>query len=636
MNLSDIQSKIVSSPIGGAIQVLASAGSGKTRVLTERVRYILGNTKKDKVIALTFTNKAAEEMQNRLGDSESTIDRSWISTVHSIAQRIVEQYGNTIGLPSDLQIYDRDKDRMEIFLQSLRDDGVDIDEYLNVKDSKVQRGREKILSDYLSNFSVIKRELLSEAETALKFPKVARLWSIYQDYQAALINSGGIDFDDIIVYARRILVDNQWVGDVYRTSYKHLCVDEAQDLNRIQYEFIKAFCDTKISSLFMVGDPDQMIYGFNGSSSSFFCEDFVTEFSPAQFRLKENYRSTKAVVWAANRLKPGSQSESIMALEGGLKIEEHDDEKNEAQWIVSNIQSLLQLKEHPEIEGEISLEHMVVIARNRFVFSALEEEMTLNNLPFLIRRSELSAEASSIFGKILDYGLRVKLNSKDWVDGKKLCALLKTPAPEQWDDQAILTKLSAQASQSSIFLPNLQADLLTRINELDLESPNIRKFTRDSISQLEGIVTQFNNDADELEIANSIEEFQLFQKDWTRFRAKGLGDSLQSFRNAKALGKLAIEASTTGLTLSTVHTMKGLEKDIVFLMGMCEGVFPDYRATTNEKLEEERNSAFVAVTRAKRWLYLSYPKQRVMPWGATRFQTKSRFLDEIGSGLSNS
>ena len=120
-----------------------------------------------------------------------------------------------------------------------------------------------------------------------------------------------------------------------------------------------------------------------------------------------------------------------------------------------------------------------------------------------------------------------------------------------------------------------------------------------------------------------------FRRGWTRFKKKGLGDSLQAFRNAMALGQLSEDSIGNGLTLSTVHTMKGLEKDIVFIIGMCEGVFPDYRAKTKDEINEERNSAFVAVTRAKRWLYISYPQRRTMPWGDVRRQSQSRFIREI-------
>ncbi|WP_140167953.1 UvrD-helicase domain-containing protein, partial [Vibrio parahaemolyticus] len=134
-----------------------------------------------------------------------------------------------------------------------------------------------------------------------------KVWKYYEDYQRALLNSNGIDFDDILLYSHKILLTQDWVGKVYRAKYKHICVDEAQDLNRAQYEFIKVFCGSQIKSVLMVGDPNQMIYGFNGSSSKYLTKSFVEDFSPLQMELNQNYRSTKAVIDVANRLKPGSQ-----------------------------------------------------------------------------------------------------------------------------------------------------------------------------------------------------------------------------------------------------------------------------------------------------------------------------------------
>lgn len=632
MSLSDAQEAIVKTSVAQAIQVLASAGSGKTRVLTERVRYILNNTKKDGVIALTFTNKAAEEMQNRLSDSDDADDRIWVATIHSVAQRILEQYGHTIGLPSELHIYERDKDRMEVFLQSLRDDGVDIDDYLCIDDTKEKRTRERNLQRYMDGFSLIKRELLSENDVTQRYSDSPSLWKVYQDYQNALLNSGGIDYDDILVYAHRLLLTHDWIANIYRAKYKHICVDEAQDLNKVQYEFIRALCGDVIKSVMMVGDPNQMIYGFNGSSEDYLCQQFVQDFCPELCELKENYRSTKEVIRVANKLKPDSQHEHEFALKGLVEIAALSDEGTEAEWIIEKINRILVLKKHNDIEGEITLSSMVVIARNRFVFSILEKALGEHNIPYSLRKGERRAEPTSLFGKVLDYAIRVKLNPKDWVDGKKLCALLNIAPPPAWNNPDILKKWSEQAAISKVVFPDLQAKLLVAVNELDVSEPNIRKLTQDFEKELKALAAEMDSTKHEkhkLELERSIKELKDFKSSWTRFKQKGLGDSLQAFRNALALGQLWEDTVLEGLTLSTVHTMKGLEKDIVFIMGMCEGVFPDYRANSFNEISEERNNAFVAVTRAKRWLYITYPQQRMMPWGDVKFQRQSRFITEI-------
>ncbi len=252
INISEAQLSVIKAEIGQPIQVLASAGAGKTRVLTERIRHILQNTKKDGIIALTFTNKAAEEMQVRLDDIDGVDNRCWISTIHGIAQRVLEQYGNTIGLPTELHIYERDQDRKAVFLQSLTDSGIDPDTFF---DSKDEKDRNRKIQRYMDQFSAVKRDLLTEEEIKEAYTDEDNLWQLLQGYQEALLAGGGIDFDDILVYAHRILLEQPWCGDIYRAKYKHLCVDEAQDLNRAQYELIKVLCGEQIKSVMMVGEP---------------------------------------------------------------------------------------------------------------------------------------------------------------------------------------------------------------------------------------------------------------------------------------------------------------------------------------------------------------------------------------------
>lgn len=627
MNLSSSQSQIIQAPLGQAIQVLASAGSGKTRVLTERVRHIVLSTKKDRVIALTFTNKAAEEMLQRLSDLEDVEDRCWISTIHSVAQRVISQYGHTIGLPADLQIFERDQDRKAIFLQSLRESGVEIDSFLEVDDVNLKKNRSQIIQNYMDRFSIIKRELLTEDEIKSRYTEDG-FWVTYNAYQQALIESGGIDFDDILVYAHRILMEQPWCADIYRAKFKNICVDEAQDLNRAQYEFIKALCGEQIKSVFMVGDPNQMIYGFNGSSHKFLCDFFIKDFSPTCYKLTENYRSSQAVVELANKLKPGTQVVTDFALKGDQKIAPLEDEGLEAEWICQGIKNILALGQHPEIEGPITLNNIVIIARNRFVFLTLEEKLKANSIPYSLKKGERGTEPNSTFGKVLDLGLRLKLNPKDWVDGKKLCSALKVAPPTAWGDEGILLELSNKARTAEIPFPNLQANLLTAIYQLKSEDPNIPKLHIAFHKSLIELGKQDTPERDE-EVEISLLELEELRESWTLFKRKGLGDSLLTFRNAMALGQLSGEYDPKGLTLSTVHTMKGLEKDIVFLMGMCEGVFPDYRAKLPHEIDEERNSAFVAVTRSRRWIYITYPKRRKMPWGDVKTQQASRFIIQM-------
>ena len=210
--------------------------------------------------------------------------------------------------------------------------------------------------------------------------------------------------------------------------------------------------------------------------------------------------------------------------------------------------------------------------------------------------------------------------------GEKLCSLLGVAGCSEWGDPHLLVRL-AEAVAQDVPLRDVQVELLEWIAELDLDAPAMVKF----FEHFEAVLSDAGKsspDADG-EIERSIRELQDLRDCWMTFRKRGLGESLLAFRNAMALGQVAAGQSLVGVTLSTVHTMKGLERDIVFLAGMCDGVFPDYRANTQKALNEERNNAFVAVTRARRWLFVSYPKRRMMPWGDVKVQHASRFLTEM-------
>ena len=640
LNLSASQKKIVQQDVGSSIQVLASAGTGKTRVLTERVRYILENTKKEGVIALTFTNKAAQEMQIRLKNSDKAVSHCWIATIHSVAQRIVEQYSYTIGIPSELNIYDREQDRDTIFLQALSHNSISLDSLqLNNSDFK-NKNNKRTIKTYMDLFSKIKRELLIKDEIKKQYGD--DFLSVFQSYQEELKNSGGIDFDDILVYAHRILIEQPRCAEIYGTKYKYICVDEAQDLNKAQYELIKALYSGGMKSVMMVGDPNQMIYGFNGSSKKYLYTCFINDFSPAKFQLKENYRSSKAVVRLANRLKPGSQKESDFALEGRYKIYNFETEEMEAKWVCEKIKKILNKKNHfnntSDIEGPVSLNNIVVIARNRFVFQELEKILKNNKMNYSFKKSKPLWEPISRFGKVLDLSIRLKINPQDWISAKKLWELLNINISDKSDNRPILKSVLDHLSGSDILSSNLYKTTLETVQVVNIEDPNMPKLFKKITDALNELV-KHNNYPEELEITEkelelSMQDLTELQKHWTLFRRTKAEKSLWAFKNSMALGELFATDSATNrplLTLSTVHTMKGLEKDIVFLIGMCEGVFPDYRAQSPREIEEEKNNAFVAVTRARRWIYITYPKNRKMPWGDIKAQQTSQFVTAMKS-----
>ena len=317
------------------------------------------------------------------------------------------------------------------------------------------------------------------------------------------------------------------------------------------------------------------------------------------------------------------------SVRGHLSSYSFPSEEEEAKWILSRIQHFIELGRHQEIEGPISVKNMVVIARNRFVFSKLECTLREQGIEYNLKVGEREGSPVSRFGKVLDFAIRVKLNPNDWVDGKKLCELICILAPSDWGSDDLLSRFRTDLIEADGSANNLIGDLLCEIENMDVENPNIVKFERHFEMILRDMAVAEPDERKRLEIDRSLVELQEFSERWTRIRKLSLGTALSAFRTATALGKLNPDVSEAGLTLSTVHTMKGLEKDIAFLMGFCEGTFPDYRANTEVKIKEERNTAFAAVTRARRWLFVSYPQARMMPWGSSRSQEPSRFISEM-------
>ena len=613
MELSETQSAIIYAPPEGHLKVTASAGAGKTRVLTERAKRLLETNKRGHVLALTFTHKAADEMKGRL-DEAGYLDRCWVSTTHSFAQHIIDSYGHTIGMLSEMQIYERYEDQKEIFIQGLRDEGVGIDEYLQTQ----KKDANKKLGQYLRIFASIKRHGIEEEtgliDIDLEGLESDRLWRFYEKYNSTLQDYGGMDYDDLLLKAIEVLETHEWVLDLYRTKYKFVCVDEAQDLNALQYRFISTLCKEKVKSLLMVGDSDQMIYGFSGASAGFLETSFVQDFSPEVFSLRENYRSSKAVITISNALKPKSQY-GMYPIKGEAKLVGCSNEVLEGEWVTQQVKTLLE-DGHPDVEDTITLDRMVVIGRNQFVFGAIEKALGNSNITSFKKRGVSKELPTTQAGKLLYYGLELRLNPKNRIAQSALESTLSL------DSQSIGGGLPA-------LLPKIQDELsksiLNGILLLDEDEPKIRIFCNKVIKDIK----ERPNVEEEDNILAGYEAEQ-WKQDWLLFKQKGLGSTLKGFRNALMGGQLET-SDENGLMLSTVHTMKGLERDVVFLVGMVEGVFPDYRADNDEKQEEELNNAFVAVTRSKRLLYLTCPFVRKMPWGNTKTQIHSRYLDLIAN-----
>jgi DNA helicase-2/ATP-dependent DNA helicase PcrA len=618
MNLSPAQDAIVHAP-RGPLLVTATAGSGKTRVLTERIRFLLQENPKEEILALTFTNKAADEMQKRLNDIDQLEQRTFIGTLHSFAQDILQRHGHHIGVAAKLHIFEREEDKLRL-LDEIVDTSASMvctpsAEYLG---QPLDRDRRRQLYDWLNVISRIKRNLWTEEDIIENSAEGELASYIYRSYQESLIQHGAIDFDDLLVLAYRLISEKPRIAKLIAQVYPHVCVDEAQDLNKAQYEFLKTLCKDRILSIMMVGDPNQSIYGFNDASADYMLVNFIQDFNPKEHHLIDNYRSSSWVLALANRIKPASMVNMQAATNGGGAFYTASSSEDEANWICDHIQEWLQTGKHQDIEGVIQLNNIVVLARNRYVFIPLHEELEKRQIPHYLKTTPVPADPVSEIGKVFDWAMRVRINPQDRLHERQLRLKIgATDSSKTWEHCK---------TEWEKIIETIQNGLTTVI---DSNQPSMKS----CVSPLRDILTQGKVEFSDMEKANALHDLADFEEHWQRYISQlptGAPSSLVGFRAALAMGKTQLDQQETGVALSTVHTMKGLEYDIVFLMGLGQGTFPDYRAIDKPKaMVEEDNNVFVAITRAKRFLYISYPKYKTMPWGGTKYQDASVYWDML-------
>lgn len=609
--LSPNQTRIVEHE-EGALLVVAGPGSGKTRVLTERVRRLLKTVPGHfRVLALTFTNKAANEMRERLSDLGEERQRAFIGTMHSFCLEMLTERGKPVGVEGLPHVFEQHKDRKEILLEAARQDPLLAEELGNIDDAKA---RNKRLDDWLQGIARIKAHPVT-----CEWPEDDLDRRVLEAYDAGLRACGAYDFDDLLLLAYRLLSGYPKIADFYRRLYKFVCLDEAQDLNEAQYAVLTALCGDSFRNVMMVGDPKQSIYGFNTSSPDFMWQ-FRDEFDAGEIELTENFRSSQAVVKVARSLEPNYLVEAQLPVRGQASVLVGDNEEDEAQRIVAEIERLV-AEGHEDIEGGVTQSDCAILGRTRFALMAVETELKSKGVPYYKR---LTANHENESDEIEDFllALRVLANAKDRLHLVALAKRWQTVEPIPGTETEALPIIEGMSSASSVPRAKAVAAALravaSRTQRLDL-MPGL-----DSLRSYADTLPEEGRRA-------IYEDVAVFTQEWDQYlRSDGSSRTIGGFMSSKALGATQ-QASREGVALLTVHSSKGLEFDVVFVAGMAEGVFPDYRALnkTKEMAEEARN-AFVAVTRSKRLLYLTYPRVRMMPWGDSRRQQPSRYLTSAG------
>ena len=607
MNLSPNQQEIVDFK-EGALLVEAGPGSGKTRVLIERIKKLLTSQRRGRILALTFSNLAADEMKQRLSEDAAIvdqIDRVNVGTIHSFCLDLVQTRGNLIGLSSDLVIFENDEDRRSV-LKSAYFDNPQLKHFLeNYSDKK------SIMQRSLQLISENKRQFISPEECCVQDPFPL----VYSEYNQKLLEQNALDFDDILFYAYRILAENPSVVRLYNSLYKYICVDEAQDLNFAQYQTIKALCGDAFSNIMLVGDANQSIYGFNGSNSDYMSKAFIEDFHPKVFKLNENYRSAKRIVAFANKLEH-YDSVTNYVYDGELSAFKLDNEEAEAGFVADKMQYLIE-NGHPDVEGKITYDRIAIIARNRYALNAVEKELTRRDIPYFYKKGSVGLEIESDYMSVFDLCIRLIINPKDYVHLTQLKGLVGNKAVIRLDDGKAVIQKALQGTKYEVMIPV--------ITSLKPDAIDLKKV----LVEIESVLSAINDDERYL-VAQDIKQWK---KHWNKycFLVAKENRSLISFRNQVSLGKTKEDEGKTGVSMLTAHMSKGLQFDVVFIVGLSEGTFPDYRAVRsgNKELAQELNNMYVAVTRAKRLCYMTYPEWKKMPWGGIKHQIVSRYIRSI-------
>jgi DNA helicase II / ATP-dependent DNA helicase PcrA len=635
IKLSPEQERIVLHKNGeGALLVVAAAGSGKTRILTERVRYLLTQKKgKFSVLCLTFTNRAAEEMQDRLSRIQDINRRAFIGTLHGFALQILIARRHTIGFEDVPHILEKENDKKKILEQVFIENPI-LQEYYIGKDEKSQR---TLIGNSMNWISEQKRNLIIIDDDTLQFNG----WSdkkliLYKSYNQLLREQNMVDYDDILLLTYQILVENEAILRLYQRTYPYILVDEAQDLSYAQYHLIKVLVGDVNQNILMVGDPNQAIHSYAGADKKFMLENFREDFNADRETIDKNFRSSKAVISLANKISQSRSNPEDSYYDGEVDIKSFQDEKEEASWIYNKIKSMVdgtdetvRLRGEKEIEGKLTLDKIAVIARNKFVFNKLEtllkeDEFLCKN--YFVKKTTEILDVESDLMKIFDLGTRIISNPSNQLHFQQIFNLLKIQTSPDYKSINGIDKLS----KLKPLLPQDDEKLIKDFNILleawSLLSANQSKMY-DALSIIEKYADNLEVNERELVMSDINEEYR---NAWKKFLSNTTPNNinLSAFRQILAMG-VTNANKQKGLTLATVHTVKGLGFDVIFLMGMTEGTFPDYRAKSEKLLEEEKNTAYVAITRAKRWLYITYPNNKMMPWGDIKRQIPSRFISKI-------
>ena len=603
--------------MNGPCLVLAGAGSGKTRVLTNRIANLIEKGVADyNILAITFTNKAAREMRERLNlmipDSAA-----FVGTFHSLGVKIIRENVAAAGLENNFTIIDSD-DAISIIRKILKDKHYD---------PKVNS------PSYIRNrISFIKNEMLTDAEVTKFFntPPERIALEVYEVYRNMLKRNNSVDFDDLLLIPVKLFMENKNILERYQERFKYILIDEYQDTNEVQYKLTKLLA-AKTRNIFVVGDPDQSIYAFRYANYKNIL-NFERDYKDATvIPLEENYRSTNAILKTANAViknnKERKDKEIWSSKDSDIKPKylRTYDERNEATVVISQIKELL-------MSGYKTSE-IAVLYRTNAQSRIIEEMFLKENIPYKVVGSYYFYNRREI-KDLLSY-LRLVFNKDDEIALRRVINVPKRGI----GDKSILDLEEKALREGITLFDALEKDKEYKFKDLIL---GLQKKSEDlSLTELIDVVLEDSGlkkaleDEKTLESEIRLENLMEFKSITHSFEERtgsvNLGDFLEEVSLIADMSEH--RAENDGVNLMTVHSAKGLEFDVVFIVGLEEGIFPHSNSFLEEDgLEEERRLCYVGITRARERLFLTNAKRRLL-YGRETINIPSRFISEIDDNL---
>ena len=616
----------------GPCLVIAGAGSGKTKVLTHKIAYLIGEkqVKPWNILAITFTNKAANEMKERIenlvGDVAADI---WMGTFHSICVRILRRFIDRIGFDSSFIIFDT-SDQRTLVKTCIKAIGLD----------------DKMFTDrsVLSEISNAKNEMLEPVQYCVKYQadfRKSKIALVYEMYQKRLKENNAIDFDDIINYTIKILMENPDILEYYSDKFKYVLVDEYQDTNKAQFTLVTLLA-SKNGNITVVGDNDQGIYSFRGADISNIL-NFERDFPGTKIiKLEQNYRCTGNILKAANAVIKNNEvtykKELWTENEVGKlpTVYSASNEYDEGTYIAQQI-------EHLRREEYYKYSDFAILYRMNTQSRAIEEILRRESIPYKIIGGLKFYERKEI-KDIISY-LRLIQNPSDNLSLKRIIN-----EPKRGIGKTSLDKIEELSNNTGVpmyeIIKNAEQYGLNRvflnsrefvnaIEELRAKKDDIKISDLIKETLKKSGYTQALENENTIEAENRIENLDEFLTVAIEFEDESADNKLSDFLEGITLSSDIdnMEETEETVTLMTLHSAKGLEFPVVFLVGMEEGIFPGYKSIGEPKeLEEERRLCYVGITRAKEYLFLTCSKQRTI-FGSTSCNQVSRFLREIPSDL---